>query len=89
MSRERPIRGACSCGRNRYLVEVPPNSDDGDVAQVLFETRSDHRQLFVPFIPISIVLYFNLPLPLLSVFTLISFSLLCPTRVSSVPFPQI
>ncbi|KAI9794079.1 MAG: hypothetical protein M1816_006704 [Peltula sp. TS41687] len=42
MSRQRPLRGACSCGRNRYTVEVPQESNE--IAQIFFDSGSDHRR---------------------------------------------
>lgn len=42
MSRERPLRGSCSCGRNRYTVVVPEGSNE--VAQVFFENSNEHRR---------------------------------------------
>jgi len=42
MSRERPLRGGCSCGRNTYIIEVPPNSTE--IAQVFFDKGSSHRR---------------------------------------------
>lgn len=39
MSRERALRGSCSCGRNRYTVEVPEHATE--VAQVLFESGGE------------------------------------------------
>ncbi|KAI9753958.1 MAG: hypothetical protein M4579_004918 [Chaenotheca gracillima] len=42
MSRERPLSGACACGRNRYTVEVPPDSEQ--TAQVFFDNSGNHRR---------------------------------------------
>ncbi|KAI9877482.1 MAG: hypothetical protein M1830_003779 [Pleopsidium flavum] len=42
MSRERPLRGACSCGRNQYLIVVPQDSTAS--ARVLFDDSSEHRR---------------------------------------------
>jgi len=42
MSRERPMRGGCACGRNTYIIEVPPN--DAEVAQVIFDKTNAHRR---------------------------------------------
>ncbi|KAJ2905949.1 Mss4 [Zalerion maritima] len=36
MSVGRPLRGACQCGRNRYIVQIP--GDATETAQVMFET---------------------------------------------------
>lgn len=41
MSSLRPLRGACQCGRNRYLIEVP--EDALEEAQVLFNTNTSHQ----------------------------------------------
>ncbi|KAJ3487823.1 hypothetical protein NLG97_g6319 [Lecanicillium saksenae] len=41
MSSLRPLRGACQCGRNRYLIVVP--EDAVEEAQVLFNTDSIHQ----------------------------------------------
>lgn len=42
MSRARPLRGACSCGRNQYLIVVP--QDSTEEARVLFDDSSEHRE---------------------------------------------
>lgn len=42
MSKERALTGACSCGRNRYIIEVP--HDSADVAQVLFDNSHNQRK---------------------------------------------
>jgi len=42
MSRERPLRGACSCGRNTYTIDVPQENDE--VAQIIFDNSSEHRK---------------------------------------------
>ncbi|KZF21958.1 hypothetical protein L228DRAFT_283160 [Xylona heveae TC161] len=42
MSRERPLRGSCSCGRNQYIVEVPEDSTER--AQVFFDRGSGSRR---------------------------------------------
>ncbi|KMP07301.1 hypothetical protein CIRG_06982 [Coccidioides immitis RMSCC 2394] len=42
MSRERPLRGGCSCGRNQYAIIVPP--DSAEQAEVYFDTSSEHRR---------------------------------------------
>lgn len=41
MSRQRPLRGACSCGRNRYVIVVP--EDATEQSQIFFDEGSDHR----------------------------------------------
>ncbi|OAA67367.1 hypothetical protein ISF_03543 [Cordyceps fumosorosea ARSEF 2679] len=41
MSLMRPLRGACQCGRNRYLIHVP--EDALQEAQVLFNTNASHQ----------------------------------------------
>ena len=41
MSRQRPLRGACSCGRNHYTVVVPTESIEQ--AQVYFDDSSESR----------------------------------------------
>ncbi|KAJ6784960.1 hypothetical protein PWT90_01759 [Aphanocladium album] len=41
MSSLRPLRGACQCGRNRYLIVVP--EDAVEEAQVLFNTETIHQ----------------------------------------------
>jgi hypothetical protein len=43
MSRERPLQGACSCGRNRYLILVPENATER--AQVFFDVSSENRTI--------------------------------------------
>jgi len=42
MSRERPLRGGCSCGRNQYTVEVPQHATE--VAQVYFDSTHNHQR---------------------------------------------
>ena len=42
MSRQRPLHGACSCGRNHYSVVVPPES--AGRAQVYFDDSSESRR---------------------------------------------
>jgi len=42
MSRERPLRGGCSCGRNEYIIEVPPNATE--VAEVFFDNSASQRR---------------------------------------------
>ncbi|KOS17983.1 hypothetical protein ESCO_003115 [Escovopsis weberi] len=56
MSGERPLRGGCHCGRNRYIVSVP----QGGVrdAQVLFNTEPHHQ---VP-LATPLVAYIRVPL---------------------------
>jgi hypothetical protein len=41
MSRERPLSGGCSCGRNRYTILIP--QDATEVAQVFFDNGHAHR----------------------------------------------
>jgi len=36
------MRGGCTCGRNSYIIEVPPN--DTEVAQVIFDKSNVHRR---------------------------------------------
>ncbi|TEA19294.1 hypothetical protein C8034_v000756 [Colletotrichum sidae] len=40
-SSQRPLRGGCQCGRNRYIIDVPRESTER--AQVLFHTDARHR----------------------------------------------
>lgn len=42
MSRERPLSGGCSCGRNRYTILIPQNATE--VAQVFFDNGHAHRK---------------------------------------------
>ncbi|RVX74915.1 hypothetical protein B0A52_01192 [Exophiala mesophila] len=42
MSRLRPLRGACNCGRNHYSIELP--EDATEQAQVYFDDSSDSRR---------------------------------------------
>lgn len=42
MSRERPLRGSCNCGRNRYVVVVP--EDATERAEVYFDESSESRE---------------------------------------------
>lgn len=42
MSRERPLSGGCSCGRNRYTIQIP--ADSTDIAQVFFDNSGAHRK---------------------------------------------
>ena len=41
MSRERTLQGACSCGRNEYVVVIPEDSTND--AEVFFDNSSEHR----------------------------------------------
>ncbi|KAK3375433.1 hypothetical protein B0H63DRAFT_496597 [Podospora didyma] len=41
MSFERPLRGSCNCGRNRYIIQFP--KDAAHAAQVLFNSNPSHR----------------------------------------------
>ncbi|EOO03050.1 hypothetical protein UCRPA7_1451 [Phaeoacremonium minimum UCRPA7] len=41
MSSHHPLRGGCSCGRNKYIIEIPEGATDS--AQVLFDTDSSRR----------------------------------------------
>jgi hypothetical protein len=43
MSHERPLQGACSCGRNGYLILVPENATEK--AQVYFDVSSENRMI--------------------------------------------
>ncbi|KAB8297121.1 hypothetical protein EYC80_002506 [Monilinia laxa] len=36
------LHGGCSCGRNKYIIEIPQNAVDG--AQVFFDSSSVHRR---------------------------------------------
>jgi len=36
------MRGGCTCGRNSYIIEVPPN--DTEVAQVVFDKSGSHHR---------------------------------------------
>jgi hypothetical protein len=40
MSRER-LQGGCSCGRNRYIIQIP--SDATEKPQVFFDSSHSHR----------------------------------------------
>ena len=42
MASEAALRGACSCGRNQYLIAIP--SDSRTAAQVLFDDRAELRK---------------------------------------------
>jgi len=42
MSHQRPLQGACSCGRNRYLLLVP--SDTNERIHVVFDGSSENRR---------------------------------------------
>ncbi|EEP77986.1 conserved hypothetical protein [Uncinocarpus reesii 1704] len=43
MSRETPLRGACSCGRNQYAIIIPPDSTEQ--AEVYFDISSEDRRI--------------------------------------------
>jgi hypothetical protein len=49
MSRERPLQGGCSCGRNRYTILIP--KDATEVAQVFFDSGHAHRKSVAHFMP--------------------------------------
>ncbi|APA10574.1 hypothetical protein SS1G_12623 [Sclerotinia sclerotiorum 1980 UF-70] len=36
------LRGRCSCGRNKYTIQIPQNAGDG--AQVFFDSSNVHRR---------------------------------------------
>ncbi|RAL58548.1 hypothetical protein DID88_003996 [Monilinia fructigena] len=36
------LHGGCSCGRNKYIIEIPQNAVDG--AQVFFDSSNVHRK---------------------------------------------
>ncbi|KAK3313410.1 hypothetical protein B0H66DRAFT_482827 [Apodospora peruviana] len=40
MSLHRPLRGGCHCGRNRYIIQPPPNASQ--LARVLFGSQRSH-----------------------------------------------
>jgi len=40
---ERALRGSCSCGRNRYVIEIPQSSTEG--AQIVFDNSNLQRRL--------------------------------------------
>lgn len=42
MSRDRPLRGACACGRNQYAIIVPPDATERP--EVYFDYSSEHRR---------------------------------------------
>jgi hypothetical protein len=42
MSALRPLRGACQCGRNRYIIAIPEQSVAE--AEVHFNTEPEHRK---------------------------------------------
>ncbi|KAK0709016.1 hypothetical protein B0T26DRAFT_390519 [Lasiosphaeria miniovina] len=43
MSYQRPLRGSCHCGRNRYIIQFP--KDTVQSAEVLFNSVPSHRVL--------------------------------------------
>lgn len=49
MSRQRPLRGACSCGRNLYAIVVPTHASEQ--AQVYFDDSSESSRLSSSRIP--------------------------------------
>ena len=52
MSALRPLRGACQCGRNRYIIAIPEESASD--AEVHFNTEPEHRMLLRPLLSPSI-----------------------------------
>lgn len=49
MSAERPLRGGCQCGRNRYIIKCPdPSIAQLQRPQVLFNDRQSHREFTPP-----------------------------------------
>lgn len=42
MSRERPLQGACYCGRNRYIIVVPEDATEN--AKVIFDVSGENRR---------------------------------------------
>ncbi|MCJ1355322.1 MAG: hypothetical protein MMC33_005313 [Icmadophila ericetorum] len=43
MNHQSPLRGACSCGRNQYLIVIPADASHTS-AQVLFDDSAEHRE---------------------------------------------
>ncbi|KAH6627693.1 hypothetical protein F5144DRAFT_281718 [Chaetomium tenue] len=43
MSFNRPIRGSCHCGRNLYMIQLPPDQPATQTAQILFHPHPSHR----------------------------------------------
>lgn len=63
---ERTLQGSCSCGRNHYIVQVPPVSDQR--ASVLFDstarTRRHHGSPFGAFLRVPLSWYHSSASPL-------------------------
>ena len=43
MNHAGPLTGRCSCGRNRYTIDIPPNTSLAQDAHVFFSANSTHR----------------------------------------------
>ncbi|KAF8852463.1 hypothetical protein BDZ45DRAFT_716950 [Acephala macrosclerotiorum] len=39
---QRPLQGGCSCGRNKYIIQIPTNTSE--VPQVFFDNGHHHRR---------------------------------------------
>lgn len=46
MSRIRPLQGACNCGRNHYIITVPP--DATEQALVYFDNSTESSEYALP-----------------------------------------
>jgi len=42
MSKQRPLQGGCSCGRNQYIIRIP--QDTTEVPRVFFDNSHAHRR---------------------------------------------
>ncbi|KAE8446680.1 hypothetical protein EG329_011724 [Mollisiaceae sp. DMI_Dod_QoI] len=42
MASEHPLRGGCTCGRNRYIIRIP--QDTAEAPQVFFDNSRGHRR---------------------------------------------
>jgi hypothetical protein len=56
MSHERPLQGACSCGRNRYIIIVPENTTERP--HIFFDDSSENRTIRPDFLNILAKLTF-------------------------------
>lgn len=41
---QRPLQGGCSCGRNKYIIQIPQNASE--VPQIFFDHSHHHRMFF-------------------------------------------
>ncbi|KAK4242448.1 hypothetical protein C8A03DRAFT_11357 [Achaetomium macrosporum] len=68
MNIERILRGGCTCGRNRYIIQFPRDTDTAaQVTQVLFHSHPSRRSsqaTATPYLRVPLPWYYSTTLPL-------------------------